>query len=135
MELGAVHRLSDGDHATIPSYHCIPGHLLAQSESGSTPGVEGKHSVPVEYTLRACGEYLTVNRREETAEHRAQTYRILVLRGKLRTAARWITKRETGGVLQPGYWCTKTGDQAMEVLRTKPPGGQYTDSGESGLVT
>ena len=23
---------------------------------------------------------------------------------------RWITKRETGGVLQPGYRCTKTGD-------------------------
>ena len=40
---------------------------------------EGKH----EDTLQACKEYLTVTRREETAEHQAQTYHILVLCGKL----------------------------------------------------
>ena len=34
---------------------------------------EGKHLMLVEDTLRACGEYLTVAWREETAEHRAQT--------------------------------------------------------------
>ena len=43
----------------------------------------------------------------------------LVLRGKLQTAVRWITERETGGVLQPADWCTKTGDQVMKVLRAK----------------
>ena len=37
----------------------------------------------VEDTLRACRKYLTVARREETAEHRTQTYHILVLCGKL----------------------------------------------------
>ena len=37
----------------------------------------------VEDTLHMCAEYLTVSRREETAEHRAQTYHNLVLRGKL----------------------------------------------------
>ena len=31
----------------------------------------------------------------------------------------WITKRETGGVLQPGNQCTKTGDRVMEVLCAK----------------
>ena len=40
---------------------------------------EGKHAKLVEDTLRACEEYLTVARREETAEHRAQTYHSLVL--------------------------------------------------------
>ena len=32
---------------------------------------------------------------------------------------RWITERETGGVLQPGDRCKKTGDLVMEVLLTK----------------
>ena len=56
----------------------------------------------VEDTLRACEEYLTIDRREETAEDRDQTYHRLVLRRKLQTAVRWIMKRDTGGVLQPG---------------------------------
>ena len=75
----------------------------------------------VEDTLRACREYLTIARREKTSEHRAQTYHSLVLCGELRTAVRWITEGETGGLLQPGYRCTKTGDRLMEVLCTKHP--------------
>ena len=75
----------------------------------------------VEDTLQACGEYLTIARRGEMAEHRAQTYHILVLRGKLRTAVQWINERETGGVLQPEDRCTKTGDRVMDVLRDKQP--------------
>ena len=53
----------------------------------------------VEDTLHTCAEYLTVARIEDTADHRAQTFHSLVLRGKLRTVVRWITERETGGVL------------------------------------
>ena len=75
----------------------------------------------VEDTMRSCEEYLTVARREETAEHRAQTYHSLVLRRKLQTVLLWITEMEMGGVLQPGDRCKKTGDQVMEVLRTKHP--------------
>ena len=75
----------------------------------------------VKDTLRLCEEYLTVARREETAEHQAQTYHRLVLRGKLRMAVRWITEREKGGVLQLGERCTKTGDRVMEVICTKHP--------------
>ena len=75
----------------------------------------------VEDTLCTCSEYLTVVWREETVEHRAQTFHILVLRGKLWTAVRWITERETGGVFQPGERCTKTGDRVMEVLCSKHP--------------
>ena len=82
---------------------------------------EGKHAMMVKDTLWSCEEYLTVSRREDTAEHRAQTYHSLVLRGKLRTVVLWITEREMGGVLQPGDRGTKTGDRLMEVLRTKHP--------------
>ena len=64
----------------------------------------------VEDTLRSCTQYLTAVRREETAEHRAKTYHILVLRGKLRAAVRWIMEREKGGVLLPEDNCTKTGE-------------------------
>ena len=56
----------------------------------------------VEDTLRSCEEYLTVARREETAEHQAKTYHSLVLCGKLRTMVRLITERESGRVLHPG---------------------------------
>ena len=75
----------------------------------------------VEDKLRTCAEYLTVAQKEETAEHRAQTYHSLVLQGKFRTAVRWITEREIGGILQPGYQCAKTGYQVMEFLRAKHP--------------
>ena len=88
----------------------------------------------VETTLRTCAEYLTIAQREETAEHWEQTYHSLVLRRKLRTVVCWITKRETGSVLQPGDRCTKTGELVMEVLRAQTPGGLDTNRGEPGLV-
>ena len=53
----------------------------------------------VEDTLCTCAQYLTIARREESKEHRAQTYHSLVLQWKLQTAVRWITERETGGIL------------------------------------
>ena len=37
---------------------------------------------------------------------------------------RWITERETGGVLQPEGLCTKTGDRVVEVLHAKHPDAQ-----------
>ena len=98
-----------------------PRQSAVKSESGWTPGGEGKHAILVEDMLQACREYLTVAWREETAEHWDQTNRSLVLRGKLRTVMLCITDRETGGVLQPRDRCTKTGYWVMEVLRTKQP--------------
>ena len=83
--------------------------------------VAGKHAMFVGYTLRSCEEYLTADRREETAEHWAQTYHILLLRGKLRSAVRWITEQETGGDFQPVDRYEKTGDRVLEVLRAKYP--------------
>ena len=71
--------------------------------------------------LRSYTQYFTAVRREETAEHRAKTYHILVLYRKIRTAVRWITKREKGEVLLPEGKCTETGEHVMELLRTKHP--------------
>ena len=34
---------------------------------------------------------------------------------------RWITERETGGILKPAERCTKTGERVIKVLRTKHP--------------
>ena len=46
----------------------------------------GKHAMLVRDTLRSCEDYLNAAWREDTAEHRAQTYHSLVLHGKLRSA-------------------------------------------------
>ena len=81
----------------------------------------GRYEMLVEDTLRSSTQYLAAVCREETAEHRAKTFHGLVLRGKLRTAVRWITEREKGGVLQPEVHCTKTGDRVLEVLHAKLP--------------
>ena len=82
---------------------------------------EGRHGILVEETLRTCAQYLTADHREESKEHRANTYHILVLQGKLLKMVRCITEQETGSVIQTKYLCTKTGEMAMEVLRTKHP--------------
>ena len=43
VEHGAVHRLSDGDLATSPTCHCIPGHLSEhRKETGSLGGGESR---------------------------------------------------------------------------------------------
>ena len=71
---------------------------------------EGSQRMLVEDTLQTCAEYVTVAQREETAEHLAQTYHSLVLHEKLRTAVRWITKREMGGVLKLGTGAQRRGN-------------------------
>ena len=75
-------------------------------------------------TLRSCKEYLTAAWREDTVEHRHQTYHSLVICGKLLSAVRWITERVRGGVLQPGDRCNKTGYRVLEVLQATNPEAQ-----------
>ena len=48
-----------------------------------------------------------------------KTYHSLVIQGNMQTKVRWITERDTGGVLHPEEQCTKTVESMMEVLRTK----------------
>ena len=68
----------------------------------------GYHGMLVEETLRTCAHLLTAACRKEFEEHRTKTYYRLVIYGKLRTAVRWITEREMGGVLHPEEMCNKT---------------------------
>ena len=57
----------------------------------------GHHGFLVEEILRTCAQYLTPACREESEDHRAETFHILVLRGKLLMAVRCITEQETRG--------------------------------------
>ena len=93
----------------------------------------GSYMILVEDTLRSSTQYLTTVCREETVEHRAKTFHGLVLRGKLRTAVRWITEREKGGVLLPEEQCTKTGKRVLEMIHAKhldarPPSAACLDA-------
>ena len=101
----------------VTAYHATRWQIEKRLEAWE----DGKHGMIAKDTLRTCAEYFTIARREESTENRAQTYHSLVLWGKLRTAVIWIMDRETGGVLQAGERCTKTGDRVMEVLRAKHP--------------
>ena len=94
----------------------------------------GKHAMLVEDTLRSCEEYLTVARREETAEHWAQTYHSLVLRRKLRTEVRWITERENGR--SPTAWgqVYKDGGPGDGGAPHQTPRGPDTYVGKSGFL-
>ena len=75
----------------------------------------------MEETLHICVQYLTAARREDSEEHRANTFHGLVLRGKLWTAVWCITEKETGGVLWTAERRNKTGGRLMEMLHTKHP--------------
>ena len=55
-----------------------------------------------EDTAHTCEQYLTTNKREDSAEHQAKIFNSLVFRGKLLSAVRWIADIEKGGVLQTG---------------------------------
>ena len=123
MELGEVHRLPDGDTATIPKFCRIPHHPTADRELLDARE-DSKNGMLVQDTLRTCSKYLTIAWKEKSTEHRAQTNHNLVLQGKLWTAVICITDREMGGFLQPGEQCTNTADRVMEVLRAKHPDTQ-----------
>ena len=62
----------------------------------------------MEETLRTCSQYLTTTRREDSKEHRDKKFHRLVLQRKLQTVVWWITKQETGRLLQHVDMCTKT---------------------------
>ena len=68
----------------VTASHAIRCHITKRLDAWG----EGKHVMLVGDTLRLCEEYLIAAQREETAEHWAQTYHSLVLRGKLRLAVR-----------------------------------------------
>ena len=58
----------------------------------------------------------------ETKEQRGKTFvRLVLQQGKLRSAVRYLTEGEKGGVMFPGDIDSKTGDTVQEVLESKHP--------------
>jgi hypothetical protein len=55
------------------------------------------------------------------AETQAREFNASVLLGRLPSAVRNLTNRESGGVLEPDAACTKTGLPMLEVLQQKHP--------------
>ena len=70
----------------------------------------------VEDTLRSSTQYLTAVRSFPRSTKPWNDLARCSADSSRRTAVRWITERETGGVLQPEGCCTKTGDRVVEVL-------------------
>ena len=61
----------------------------------------GKWSMLVEDAERQAHYFLHRKQGTSSEEERSKTFKNMVLRGKLRSAVRWITDRESGGVLYP----------------------------------
>ncbi len=89
-----------------------------------------KFEMLVQDTERTALAQLARVRGVETQEQRAKTFARLVLQGKLRSAVRWLTDREKGGVLLPDDVDEKTGESVIDVLQSKHPDAQVPDAAE-----
>ncbi len=89
-----------------------------------------KFDMLVQDTERTALGQLASRRGRDTPEQRAKIYNRLVLQGKLRTAVRWLTEREKGGVLLPGDTDEKTGENIFDVLKSKHPAATDPDPSE-----
>ena len=87
-----------------------------------------------EETLCTCAQYLTSTRREESKEHRAKTFHILVLQGNLRMIVRWITKQGTGGRSSAGRAVHQNHGEVDAVAVHQKPGRKPPNRGQSGHV-
>ena len=72
-----------------------------------------EHKILVEDMACTCAQYLSTSRGNDSPEHREKIYHSLVLWGKIRLTAYWITEREKGGVLQMGDTCPETGHPVL----------------------
>ena len=50
----------------------------------------GQHQILVKEMYFTCNQYLSASLRDESEEHQENTFQILMLMVKLRTAVRWI---------------------------------------------
>ena len=92
---------------------------------------EGKFSCLVDDTALTLEASLSKARGNTTPEHRAKVFDSRVKRGKLRSAVRYITDREGGGVLSPNDIDEKSGSKVIDVLKTKHP--EMREPGPSAL--
>jgi hypothetical protein len=87
----------------------------------------GKFDMLVQDTHRTAMAQLSKMRGQETEEQRGKTFSRLVLQGKLRSAVRYLTEREKGGIMLPDEIDEKTGDTVLEVLQSKHPESRVPD--------
>jgi hypothetical protein len=66
----------------------------------------------------------------ETQEQRAKKFARLVLQDKLRSAVRWLTEREKGGVLLPGNVDEKSRERVIDILQSKHLDAQIPEAAE-----
>ena len=87
VELGAIHRLSDGDVSESPPCHGIPGHPTADRQKigrvvdGKLRNAGGGHVEVLNSVPHRCPP-------DRNRGAQGQDFHCLVLRGKLRTAVR-----------------------------------------------
>ena len=69
---------------------------------------KGNHEALISDTLRLLTSNQRLKQGNNDSKQRARIFHRLVMRGKIRAATRFITQRESGGVLQPTEKDTKT---------------------------
>ena len=88
---------------------------------------KGEHQLLYEMTLRDLQACLSKSRGTTTPEQRAKTFHAKVLRGNVRSAVRFITEREKGGVLYPDDMDEKSGKPVSDALLEKHPDPRRVD--------
>jgi hypothetical protein len=81
----------------------------------------------VQDTEREMKAALTSNQKGSTSEQRAKIFNQKMLRGDVKSAVRYITTREKGGVMTSDDIDEKTGDSVAEVLASKHPEAKTPD--------
>ena len=90
---------------------------------------------------KACGRGNEERRRQQAKQHTERVFHRLMIEGKVRSAVRWITERERGGLLRATDITTAANSQAqkvempvMEALRLKHPAPGNTESSHEAFL-
>ena len=67
-----------------------------------------------------------INNTEVNQDHLTRVFTKLMLQGRIHDAVKWITSRQSGGVLHPNSTLTVNGEEltVFEILQTKHPNYQ-----------
>ena len=89
---------------------------------------DNKYEALVQDTISSCESFLSSRRKEHSPEQRNKIFQSLMLRGEIRSAVRFITDREKGGVLLPNNIANdETMETVEDILRSKHPTNRIPD--------